>query len=193
MYLNYEEYDICNLISKLDDKMLENESKNDYIIKIIKEYKTKLENCDSDNNKDIMISKIKKIYKNEPLSNIYEFLAILRRIVILDNKKIGMIDLFEYEKNRDINRLLKKEKKDFWKKIYIYYWRLMRIESIINDLGYDLSSHCISTVKKEELQKLYFEKFKEKDFFNKIYEDKKKIYDIIIKIIDRILEDIENV
>ena len=45
----------------------------------------------------------------------------------------------------------------------------------------------------EGLDNIDFKKFKEKDVFNELNEDKQKIYGIIIKIIYRILGDIENV
>ena len=62
------------------------------------------------------------------------------------------------------------------------------MESIVNDFGYDLSSHCYSKINKNILEKRYYEKYEEEDALRLIDTDRKNVNCIILKIINDIMK-----
>ena len=135
----------------------------------------------------IKVCRIKHLYKSEVLKNIYDFLAIIRRLVLNDRIKIGLINFEEYYNNKHIEEILKPYTNDFWNTVYKYLWLLMRLESILNELGYELSSHETQEISISKIENRYYDKYKERSIFNRLEIEKENTYKCLKMIINNIL------
>lgn len=188
LYNNYKEYDIISIINKLDSKILEDDKYMLETLNLLEKIYGQLSLEEQENVCDyVKICRIKHLYKSEVLKNIYDFLAILRRLVLNDGRKIGLINFEEYYNNKDIDEILKPYTNDFWNTVYKYLWLLMRLESILNELGYELSSHEIREISISKIENIYYDRYKEHDIFNRLEIEKKNTYKCLKMIIDKIL------
>ena len=138
--------------NKLYDKIYKNELKivsNDYINSKIKLLKEKIEidkQCIVTNS----ISQYKKYYQSKTFEWIYEYISIIRFILIKDNKTVKFLNLFEiYDKIASHSNV----NKNIIIEIYKYMWSLEKLSIYCyeNKINYGLHNDDIINYSRKEL------------------------------------------